>query len=108
VTIVHSNFLFISPYVCSEEQIPLQQDNNSGEASTSRISNSSSSHTVSKHKSKTQNLSLYLSLSYFSNSEFEESLSYFIGTIFEALNLGAPTCSCTHCGAFFWYEERLR
>jgi hypothetical protein len=34
--------------------------------------------------------------------------SYFLGTIFTTLNLGAPTFSCSHCRAFFWYEERIR
>jgi hypothetical protein len=32
----------------------------------------------------------------------------FIGTVFEALDLGAPSFPCTHCEAHFWYEERLR
>jgi hypothetical protein len=32
----------------------------------------------------------------------------FIGTVFEPLNLGAPTLSCMYCGALFWYEERLQ
>ncbi|WVZ78307.1 hypothetical protein U9M48_026043 [Paspalum notatum var. saurae] len=30
------------------------------------------------------------------------------GTIFELLNLGGPQHSCKHCGALFWYEERVR
>ncbi|KAJ1263943.1 hypothetical protein BS78_09G225500, partial [Paspalum vaginatum] len=29
-------------------------------------------------------------------------------TIFEPLNLGGPRHSCKHCGALFWYEERVR
>jgi hypothetical protein len=59
------------------------------------------------------------SSSFLSHMKFQVSETYqfqfcFIGTIFEPLNLGAPTCSCTHscscthCGAIFWYEERLR
>uniref|UniRef100_A0A8R7R995 Helitron helicase-like domain-containing protein n=1 Tax=Triticum urartu TaxID=4572 RepID=A0A8R7R995_TRIUA len=30
------------------------------------------------------------------------------GTIFEPLTLGGPQCSCQHCGALFWYDERVR
>jgi hypothetical protein len=39
---------------------------------------------------------------------FHQIVFHFIGTIFEPLNLGAPTFSCTHCAALFWFEERLR
>ncbi|KAB8118297.1 hypothetical protein EE612_061058, partial [Oryza sativa] len=34
--------------------------------------------------------------------------SFFYGTIFTPLNLGGPTHTCQHCGARFWYEERVR
>ena len=34
--------------------------------------------------------------------------AYLSGTIFQPLNLGGPHHSCKHCGALFWYDERLR
>jgi hypothetical protein len=39
---------------------------------------------------------------------FHPFLLSFIATVFDALDLGAPSFSCTHCGALFWYEEHLR
>jgi hypothetical protein len=32
---------------------------------------------------------------------FHQFLLFFVGTIFEPLDLGAPSFSCEHCGAFF-------
>lgn len=31
-----------------------------------------------------------------------------VGTIFSPLYLGGPTCTCSHCGARFWLEKRVR
>ena len=47
-------------------------------------------------------------MTYYTSTSYSSNLHIFLGTIFSALNLGGPRCSCQHCGALFWYEERLR
>jgi hypothetical protein len=44
----------------------------------------------------------------FSHSVPLFSMSLPVGTIFSPLYLGGPTCTCPHCGAHFWLEERMR
>jgi hypothetical protein len=53
----------------------------------------------------TSNVPLFLS---FPLNPFPPNFILFIRIVFEPLNLVAPTFSCQHCGALFWYEERLR
>jgi hypothetical protein len=53
----------------------------------------------------TFNVPIFLS---FPLNPFPPNFILFIRIVFEPLNLGAPTFSCQHCEALFWYEERLR
>ena len=92
----------------SNQQNIAHQLENSDASNTPHAPTDSSSHRTFNHRSKIH----FLIVSPFSHLflSFTQSPLFlcFLGTIFNPLSLGAPTFSCRHCGAFFWYEERVR
>ena len=110
-----TNLEFHTPHIfpslaatSSNQQNIVHQWANSGASNTPLGPTGSSSYRTFNHRSKIH----FLIVSPFNHLflSFTQSPLFlcFLGTIFNPLSLGAPTFSCRHCGAFFWYEERVR
>ena len=103
-----TNLEFHTPHIfpslaatSSNQQNIAHQLENSDASNTPHAPTDSSSHRTFNHRSKIH----FLIVSPFSHLflSFTQSPLFlcFLGTIFNPLNLGAPTFSCRHCGAFF-------
>ena len=105
-----TNLEFHTPHIfpslsatSSNQQNIAHQLENSDASNTPHAPTDSSSHRTFNHHSKIH----FLFVSPLSHLFlcFTQSPLFlcFLGTIFNPLNLGAPTFSCRHCGSFLYY-----